>query len=43
MKAITERGTLLTRLNYFSVLLKALEIAEVETPTCLDTSASGNP
>ncbi len=36
-------GTLLTRLNYFSSLLRAFEIAEVETPTCLATSASGNP
>ena len=36
-------GTLLTRFNYFSSLLRAFEIAEVETPTCLATSASGNP
>ena len=36
-------GTLLTSLNYFSSLLRALEIAEVETPTCLATSARGNP
>ncbi len=36
-------GTLLTRLNYFSSLLRAFEIAEVETPNCLATSASGNP
>ena len=31
---------MLTRLNYFSSLLRAFEIAEVETPTRLATSAS---
>ena len=37
------QGTLLTMLNYCLALVRVLETAEFDTPTCRATSASGSP